>query len=84
MLMPATPLRIAMSLAEQVCLSVDALDLTDEDGPMAILAGVAACTDPSRVSGLLHTSSAALERAHVHREARVRTTPFRGQAVFDA
>jgi GGDEF domain-containing protein len=84
MLLPGTPLRIAMSLAEQICLNVDSLDLTGEDGPMAIMAGVAACTEPSRVSGLLHTSSAALERAQVYRESRVRCTPLRGEALFDA
>ena len=84
MLLPATPLRIAMSLAEQMCLSIDKLDIANEEGPMTIMAGVAVCTEPSRVSNLLYTSSIALERACVDREARVRSTSFTGEALFDA
>jgi hypothetical protein len=84
MLLPATPLRVAMPLAEQVCRSLDSLHLDEKGDASGIVAGVATCTEPANMVSLLQNASAALERAQQKRDARVRSMQPLEEAAFDS
>jgi hypothetical protein len=84
MLLPATSLRVALVLAKEVCLSLDALKITGPHCPFGIKGGVAGCVDTSHVSGLLSACSEALEQAQVDKGCRIRLARRIGKDVFDS
>lgn len=83
MVLPSTGHRIAKALAEQICISVEALQRNAKGGTITVSVGVASTTKPTEVDSLLGDATNALVHAHIGRGGRRRLAPFDGGPPFE-